>query len=120
MSKPLVTEFNKAVRQLSLAIEQPKNEFIRDSVIRRLKFCVELAWKTSKKIMGATTVAPKDVIREMAQSGYIDDVELWLQSIDQRNLSSHAYKEEIAERVYNFACLFLPYLEKLNEKLDSK
>lgn len=82
MSKPLILEFSKAVRQLNLAIEQPKNEFIRDSVIQRFEFSVELAWKTSKKIMGTSNSAPKDVIREMAQSGYIDDVELWLKSID--------------------------------------
>jgi nucleotidyltransferase substrate binding protein (TIGR01987 family) len=120
LSKPLISEFNKAVRQLNLAIEQPKNEFIRDSVIQRFEFSVELAWKTSKKIMGTSTTAPKDVVREMAQSGYIDDVELWLKSIDQRNLSSHTYKEDIAEMVYNFACEFLPHLQKLAELLSIK
>lgn len=120
MSKPLVSEFSKAVRQLALAIAQPKNEFIRDSVIQRFEFSVELAWKTSKKIMGTSTAAPKDIIREMAQSGYIDDVEIWLKSIDQRNLSSHTYKEDIAEMVYGFACDFLPYLKKLQETLNSK
>lgn len=75
-------EFTKAIKQLEKALAQEKNEFIRDSVIQRFEFCIELAWKTSKNIMGTVTSAPKDVIREMAQAGYIEDVDLWLKAID--------------------------------------
>lgn len=113
-------EFNNAVRRLGEAIAQHKDEFIRDSVIQRFEFCIELAWKTSKKIMGTTTSAPKDVIREMAQANYITDVEIWLLAIDMRNLSSHTYKEDLAEKVYDFSCHFLEELKKLLVKLESK
>ncbi|MBA3979296.1 MAG: hypothetical protein C0462_01715 [Alcanivorax sp.] len=81
---------------------------------------VDLAWKTAKKSRGITTSAPKDVVREMAQSGYIDDVQLWLEAIDMRNLSSHAYKEHLAEKVYDFACAFLPRLQSLIARPESK
>src|SRR5690606_2516274 len=99
-------ELNKAVTRLDEAVRQEKNEFIRDAVIQRFEFCIELAWKSARRAMGVTTTAPKDVIREMAQSGYIDDVVLWLTAIDMRNLSSHTYKEPLAEQVYTFACAF--------------
>ena len=107
------SELSKAVRKLEEALLQEKDEFIRDSVIRRFEFSVELAWKTAKRIMGTATSAPKDVIREMAQSGYIVNVEGWLTAIDMRNLSSHTYKEELAEKVYHFAKTFLPELKNL-------
>lgn len=113
-------ELNKAIDRLEEALTQPKNDFIRDSVIRRFEFWVELAWKTSKKIMGTHTSSPKDVIREMAQSGYIQDIDIWLNSIDMRNLSSHTYKEELAEKVYSFIIKFLPYLKSLRAYLNSK
>lgn len=113
-------EFNNAVEKLSQALAQKKNEFIRDSVIQRFEFCIELAWKTAKRIMGTSTTAPKDVIREMAQSSYISDVELWLKAIDMRNLSSHTYKEDLAEQVYEFSCLFLDELKQLNKKFENK
>ena len=71
------------------ALARPKDEFIRDSVIQRFEFCIELAWKTSKKTMGSSSTAPKEVIREMAQNLYIADISLWLKAIDERNLSSH-------------------------------
>lgn len=112
--------FKKAVSRLEEAIRQEKNDFIRDSVIQRFEFSIELAWKTAKKSMGVTTAAPKDVVREMAQSGYIDDVQLWLEAIDMRNLSSHTYKEHLAEKVYGFACAFLPSLHALIARLESK
>lgn len=113
-------EFVKSVNRLKEALEQPKTEFIRDSVIQRFEFSIELAWKTSKKIMGTPTSAPKDVIREMAQSRYIDDVEIWLKAIDMKNLSSHTYKENLAELVYYFAESFLAELQKLAERLQAK
>lgn len=118
--KSVTSEFFNAIDQLEKAIQQRKDEFIRDSVIQRFEFSVELAWKTAKKIMGTSTSAPKDVIREMAQTGYIQNIDLWLKSIDMRNLSSHTYKENLAEEVYNFAVHFLPELKKLAELLKNK
>ena len=116
----VIAELEKATKKLQGAIAQPKDEFLRDSVIRRFEFCVELAWKTSKKIMGTTTSAPKEVVREMAQNGYINNVDLWLQAIDMRNLSSHTYKEELAEKVYAFAISFAPSLAELLVVIKSK
>ncbi|MFM8312950.1 MAG: nucleotidyltransferase substrate binding protein, partial [Deltaproteobacteria bacterium] len=49
MPKPDIGPFKNAVSKLEQALAQTKNEFIRDSVIQRFEFSVELAWKTSKK-----------------------------------------------------------------------
>lgn len=113
-------EFQKAVIRLDEAVRQEKNDFLRDSVIQRFEFSVELAWKTARKVMGTSTTAPKDVVREMAQSGYIKDVAIWLKAVDMRNLSSHTYKEDLAEQVYAFACEFVPHLKELAAHLEAK
>ena len=113
------TEFNKAVLRLGEALKLEQNEFIRDSVIQRFEFCIELAWKTSKKMMGTSTTAPKQVIREMAQNGLIEDVQIWLKAIDERNNSSQTYNEELAQKVFQFIVSFFPYLEKLSSKLQN-
>lgn len=113
-------EFKKAVTKLKEALDQPKNDFIRDSVIQRFEFCVELSWKTSKKIMGTASSAPKEVVREMAQNGYIANIEIWLKSIDMRNISSHTYKEDLAELVYSFAKDFVFELLNLVKKFETK
>lgn len=120
MTNPTSYEFEKAVTKLREALAQPKTEFIRDSVIQRFEFSIELARKTAKKIMGSSTAAPKDVIREMAQSGYIQNVDLWLEAIDMRNLTSHTYKEDLAEKVFAFVVLFQPELQMLVQHLKAK
>jgi nucleotidyltransferase substrate binding protein (TIGR01987 family) len=117
---PSTLEFSKAVRKLEDALQQKKNEFIRDSVIQRFEFSIELARKTARKLMGTSTSAPKDVIREMAQNQYIKNVDLWLKAIDMRNLSAHTYKEDLAEQVYAFAQTFIDDLKDLTKLFESK
>lgn len=110
-------ELQKAVASLARALELEETDVHRDATIQRFEFCIELAWKTSKKIMGTATTAPKQVVREMAQNKLIEDPVLWLQAIDQRNLTSHTYKEEIAIQVYRFVQTFYPEFERLVKKL---
>jgi len=113
------SEFHKAVVALEAVLRLPENDVIRDATIQRFEFCVELAWKTSKKIMGTATTAPKQVIREMAQNGFISDVPLWLEAIEMRNLSSHTYDEALALKVFEFVRSFAPQFRALLSKLSS-
>lgn len=101
-------EFEKALASLSLALAEDKSDIVRDATSQRFEFCVELSWKSSKKAMGTSAAAPKVIIREMAAQGLIFDVPLWLDFIEGRNLSSHSYHEEVAEKVYALAQRFLP------------
>ena len=113
-----LVEFKKAVNSLKQALDLEKNDIVRDATIQRFKFSVELAWKSAKKVMGTSTSAPKQVIREMGQNNMIEDVTYWLQAIDHRNLSVHTYNEDLAEQVYNFAKSFLIEFEKLLNILE--
>jgi nucleotidyltransferase substrate binding protein (TIGR01987 family) len=113
-------EYEKALIALAEALALKKDSITRDASIQRFEFCVELAWKTAKKVMGTASTAPKSVIREMAQSGFLDDPEEWFGFLEARNLSSHTYKEELAEKVYAVAKVFLPKGQILLQKLKSK
>ena len=112
-------EFEKAIMRLEEALHQPKDDFIRDSVIQRFEFTFELAWKSSKKIMGSQSIAPKVVIREMAAQGLIRDPLVWFDYLEGRNLSSHTYKEDLAERVYELAEKSLPDFKSLLGQLKA-
>lgn len=113
-----LVEYSKALVALEKALREPKSDIVRDATIQRFEFCVELAWKSAKKVMGTATSAPKSVIREMAQNQLIIDVDFWLKAIDQRNLSSLTYREDLAEFVYNFAKEFLPKAQDLLLRLQ--
>lgn len=115
-----IEELSKALVALEKALTVEKTDISRDASIQRFEFCVELSWKSAKKVMGTTATAPKQVIREMAQSGLINDVDFWLKSIDQRNLSSHTYNEKLAEEVFTFATNFLGPAKHLLKKLQDQ
>ena len=110
-------EYEKALLSLEKALKEPKSDIVRDATIQRFEFSVELAWKSAKRLMGTQTSAPKQVLREMAQNGLIEDLDFWLNAIDQRNLSSHTYRERLAEQVYAFAVAFLPRAQDLLARL---
>ncbi len=111
-------ELKKAVKSLEEAINMPYSEIVRDGTIQRFEYTIELAWKVSKKLMGTQSTAPKVIIREMAQQNLIDDPKQWLVFLDDRNLSSHTYKEEIANQVYESAKKFFPEVTSLINKLE--
>jgi nucleotidyltransferase substrate binding protein (TIGR01987 family) len=115
-----LTEFEKAVQALGNVLMLPEDDVVRDASIQRFEFCVELAWKTSRKLMGTTTTAPKQVIREMAQNGYISDIQKWFDALEKRNLSSHTYDEVLARDVYQFIKLFAPEFRRLLDELRKK
>ncbi|MGE3975806.1 MAG: HI0074 family nucleotidyltransferase substrate-binding subunit [Bdellovibrionales bacterium] len=110
-------EYEKALKALEIALTSPKTELNRDAAIQRFKFCIELAWKTAKKLMQTASSVPKTMIREMADQQMISNPEQWFSYIEARNLSSHTYKEDLAEKVYAVAGTFLPDGQSLLEKL---
>lgn len=113
-------EFSKALVSLEEALSLSKNDIVRDATIQRFEFCVKLAWKCAKKTMGTSTSAPKQVIREMAQNNLITSVEAWFDALEARNLSSHTYDQDLAEKVYEAAKKFLPLAQSLLTNLKKK
>ena len=113
-------QYEKALHSLEKALAEPKTDITRDASIQRFEFCVELGWKTAKRVLGTDSSAPKTVIREMGRDGLIDDVEFWLKAIDQRNLTSHTYQEKLAEEVYAFAKEFVVVANSLLVEFKKK
>jgi nucleotidyltransferase substrate binding protein (TIGR01987 family) len=100
-----IADYLKALRQLEKAVREPKDEFIRDCVIQRFEFTYELAWKMLKLRLEADAViarTPKETLQEALQAGFVEDGNDWSELQRMRNLTSHAYDEVLAERVYAY------------------
>jgi hypothetical protein len=110
-------ELKRAIRRLREALDLPKSDIIRDSVIQRFEFTVELSWKALQRYLKASGISesltPKNTFREAAKLGVVSDPEAWIRFIDARNLSSHTYKESLAEEVYARALTLPPFAEEL-------
>ena len=79
----------------------------RDAVIQRFEYTFEALWKAGKlflrEIEGLEIGSPKSVIRGFLQVGMLteDQTAVALDMVDDRNLTSHAYNEDLAEQIYN-------------------
>jgi len=110
----------EALQKLDMSNDDSYYKIIRDACIQRFEFCIELAWKTSKKILGSSSTTAKPVMREMAQNGLIQSPDLWFAFIEARNKSSHTYDEDLAKEVLKSVKEFLPEGKKLLEVLKTK
>ena len=79
----------------------------RDSVIKRFEFSLDFLWKYLKFFLearaGVVHNSPKPVIRECFKNKFIDEQEALqgLDMINARNMTSHIYREEIAEQIWS-------------------
>ena len=117
-------KIDKALEQLKKAVDQSShNDLERDGTIQRFEYTIELLWKISKKVLaenGITVVAPKEVIRELANIGWIDNPDEFINFLKMRNETSHSYKEEIANMVYAASKNFVPACLNLINTLKKK
>jgi nucleotidyltransferase substrate binding protein (TIGR01987 family) len=82
-----------------------------------------LALHTLQKTLnkqGSKVSKPRDIFRVAADWGYIDDPLIWFKFLEERNQTSHVYREDILAEVYNIIPKFLPELNKLIKKLQEE
>ncbi len=115
---------SEAIDSLQRAIAQPKDEFIRDSVIQRFEYTYELSWKLLKRyledaegVVQVDHLSRKDLFRLAAEKGILDDPQAWFEFHIARNETSHTYNESKAEAVYQVALRFLSPARALLEEL---
>lgn len=99
--------FQRAIRLLQ-EVPELKIEKLslleKEGIIQRFEFTLELAWKTLKDRMEydgliLDRISPKVVLKEAFKNKYIDDIELWIEMINDRNLLSHTYDFEVFEKI---------------------
>jgi len=97
--------FEKAYFQLKIATELTTFDVIqRAGLIQLFEITFELAWKVLKdyqEAQGFKLQSPRDVIKQAYQSELIDNGHVWIDALEDRNLTVHTYDERIAEKVKN-------------------
>ncbi len=99
--------FSKAVKLLEEVqkLDLGKtSQLEKEGIIQRFEFTLELGWKTLKDRMESdglllTQISPKMVVKEAFKAKYIDQIEIWLDMINDRNLLSHTYDFKVMEEV---------------------
>ena len=109
MSKLAVklSNFKNALQRLkeaAIELEQINaSDVVRDGLIQRFEFTYELAWKTTKEYLEdigiVDKLSPKAVIKEAYAQKIIVNEQNWLLMLQDRNMTSHVYKEEMAQEI---------------------
>jgi len=109
----------RAWKTLSEILKAEKTVANRDAAIQRFEYTTEALWKCLQTYLkekeGIECYSPKSCLRETKAVGLLDEAEtlLGLQMIDDRNMTSHAYHEEVALKIFEK----LPQYSKLMEHL---
>lgn len=96
-------DFDSALARLRDALAQPKTEWTRDAAIQRFEFTFELAWKSvtiAARREGIEVASPRRAWQAAFRLGWIDDDQVWLDMLQDRNLASHSYREATAEKIH--------------------
>lgn len=121
--------FIRALDRFSSAIER-RDEIYRegfgdiflDLAVKRFEFTYEMAWKALKRYLdfiGIEALSPRTCFREAYQQGLIADQGVWLEMIEQRNLSSHVYSEIEIEGILSRLDVYRRAFADLGEVLEN-
>ena len=117
----LSQQFERAVLRLDEVLRLEKDEFMRDSAIKRFEMTFDLSRKAVKAYLeefkGVPCASPKGCFREAYRQGLLDYDEYWLELTDTRNLAVHIYQEELAEEIYQKLPKALGYFQQLSSRL---
>lgn len=96
-----------------------------DVVVKRFEFTYEMSWKAIKRYLdfvGILCNNPRSCFKEAFAQGLITDENIWLEMIEQRNLSSHIYSEleisGILKRIDDYAAAFSGLRESLEKNIE--
>jgi len=123
--------FQKAYERFANVVDR-KDEFYKegysdiylDLVVKRFEFTYEMSWKCIRRYLdyiGIECHSPRGCFKEAFSQKIITDETIWIDMIEQRNISSHVYDEdeikEILGKIEDYKKAFQGLLQTLEERL---
>lgn len=97
--------FEKAFMLLERTLEiKTPSEAEKGGIIQFYEVSFELSWKLIKdylESLGFEVNSPRTAIKQAFQADIINNGESWIKALEDRNLTSHTYNEEIANLIVN-------------------
>lgn len=118
-------KFSKAFATLEAIYLNPatQDRINIDATIQRFEFTFELANKFLKDYFldkGIVLNYPKEIIKEAFAIGLIDNESLWVQMLNDRNMTVHTYNEKLADEIYQRIKDYVPELKKLIDRIKAE
>lgn len=101
----MLENFEKAIGKLELFLALPiTEERDKAGIIQAFEYSFELCWKTIQKMViehNKTVGSPKQAFQAAFELSWIreSNQDAWIKMSEDRNLTSHTYKETLADEV---------------------
>jgi len=119
-----LNKLEKAVQSLRQAVDTAHSDLEKDGTIQRFEFTVELLWKTFKIMLnyyGVECSNPRSCIKEAFRNRIIEDDEILLDMLEDRNISLHIYDETTSIEIFNkIKDIYINILEKIVADIKGK
>jgi len=124
--KQRFNNYIKALQNLREAVELSQARSLtkleQQGLIQSFEFTHELAWNVLKDYLeqeGAVGImGSKDASRRAFKQGLIEKGEDWMEMIKDRNLTSHTYQMELADKIVDsILARYFPAFEQMAKKL---
>jgi nucleotidyltransferase substrate binding protein (TIGR01987 family) len=115
-----------ALVTLDEIMKEPFSKIVRDAAIQRFEYTFEAVWKFLKEYLkekeGVIANSPKACFKEAFSLSFVNEEEtkVLLEMVDDRNNTSHTYKEEMARIIYDKLKNYNIAMNKLAALLSGK
>jgi len=92
-----------------------------DLIVKRFELTYEMSWKALKRyleFLGFEAKSPRQAFKEGYSQQILDEEDVWLDMIEQRNLSSHIYDEFEISEILDKKENYLKAFQKLKIELE--
>lgn len=113
--------WRKALTSLEEILKEEETVIVRDAAIKRFEYNFELTWKAIKRFSVQESEicnSPKSAFKAALKFNWIEDDDIWLDMVDDRNLTTHTYKESTADAIYHRLPLYFKAMKHLFETLN--
>jgi nucleotidyltransferase substrate binding protein (TIGR01987 family) len=120
------SNYRRALAQLETFLEPPSlNEREQQGLIKAFEYTFELGWNTLRDLLrsqgAATLLGSRDTLREAFRLGLIEEGEIWMLMIQDRNLTSHTYNRATADAIAaQIVGGYLPCFQRLRATLEQR
>jgi len=116
--KVLVDSLENALERLgeALSVSVDENDIALDATIQRFEFSYEQTWRLLQQFArhaGFGPKSPRESFRIAYKQGWIDDEKLWLNMLNDRNLTSHTYNKALALEIYERIQTYYPEMRRV-------
>ena len=123
----VLASLRRTLDSLDRACAAPRDDIVRDAVVKRFEYCYELSWKFVRRALiemvgreAVDELSRRDLFRLAAQHGLVSDPEHWFAYHTARNETSHMYDEDKANEIATLSERFAGDARQLLEVLERR